>query len=177
MGSALIGLAGALVGALAALIGSTLSERRQSRNEERRWRRDQLATAYEQTLRYLIRAANRRSELDPKIGQGVLKKEHHREWFDDVAEAQYWLLTLTSRCGAAYIDPLLGAARRLDHEVQDLGGAHNNVWATLRRTWYIVLECSRDEMGNGSLTPSGAPKTAREAFEAAAKATCRPTPP
>jgi len=84
MGAALIGLAGALFGAITALVGSSLSDRRQARVERARWQRDQLSSAYEQALRYLLRAANRRSEFEGGRGGAILRQEHQREWFDDL---------------------------------------------------------------------------------------------
>ena len=88
MTAAIIGLTGAIFGAITALVGSSLSDRRQVRVERVRWRRDQLSSAYEQALRYLLRGANRRSEFEGGRGGAILRPEHQREWFDDLVEAQ-----------------------------------------------------------------------------------------
>jgi hypothetical protein len=88
---AFIGLGGVIFGAITALLGAALADRRSTRNEARRWRRDQLAAAYEQTLRAMLRAANRRSEFEDGTGGAILLREHQREWFDDLVEAQVGL--------------------------------------------------------------------------------------
>lgn len=152
MATALIGLAGALLGAVAALVGAALSDRRQLRNEEMRWRRDQMGTAYETTLRYLLRAANRRSEVHPELGRGVLNKEHQREWYDDLVEGHYWLLILISRCGAAQAPRLREAFDLLDRQLQALGeGGPEEVtpwviWNGLRTSAQVVSDCARLDM-------------------------------
>jgi hypothetical protein len=111
---ALIGFGGALLGAAAALLGSRLSDRRRARIEDRQWRRDEVARAYAETIRCLIHAAARRSEVDPKLGLGVLKREHQREWFDDFAEARAWLEILISSADPNQRDHLRGVAHELD---------------------------------------------------------------
>jgi hypothetical protein len=123
MATAFIGLVGALLGAVTALVGAALSDRRQLTNEEMRWRRDQMGAAYETTLRYLLRAANRRSEVDQDLGRGVLNKEHQREWYEDLVEGHSWLLILISRCNAAQTPPLREAFDLLDRQIQALGEA------------------------------------------------------
>jgi hypothetical protein len=150
--TALIGLAGALFGAVTALVGTALSDRRQVRNEEMRWRRDQMGAAYETTLRYLLRAANRRSQVDPQLGRGVLNKEDQREWFDDLVEGQCWLLILISRCGTAQVERIRKAFNLLDDKVKALGeGAPESVtplaiWDALRATAQVVSDCARLDM-------------------------------
>lgn len=121
MATALIGLAGALLGAVTALVGAAPSDRRQLNNEEVRWRRDQMGTAYETTLRYLLRAANRRSQVDPELGRGVLSKEPQREWYDDLVDGHSWLLILISRCGTGQAPPLRDTFDLLDRQIQALG--------------------------------------------------------
>jgi len=78
MTAALSGFAGAVLGALMALVGAMFADRRQAKAETRRWRRDQLEAAYAQTIRYLLRAANRRSEFVGGSGGAVLRLEHQR---------------------------------------------------------------------------------------------------
>ena len=135
--AALVGLSGVIFGAIATLAGSGISDRRQTRNEERRWRRDQLANAYEQALRHLLRAANRRSEFTDS-GIAVLKKEHQREWFDDLIEAEIWLRTITQYCDPADINKFQQAAGLLDSSVERMLASESfaskgvSIWAVLQ---------------------------------------------
>lgn len=157
---AFIALAGTLLGSAAAILGAALNERRQARHEQGRWRRDQLGNAYEQALRYLLRAANRRSAVDPALGAGVLNTEHHRDWFDDLAEAQTWLMVLVSQCGSDQE----GELRRISGELDlDLGstpdhgplhGACDETRCDMRSTARIlrdaaaaVAACARADLG------------------------------
>jgi hypothetical protein len=110
MTAALSGFAGAVLGALMALVGAMFADRRQAKAEARRWRRDQLEAAYAQAIRYLLRAANRRSEFVGGSGGAVLRLEHQREWFGDLVEAQVWMRTVTRYCGSAQTATIQRAA-------------------------------------------------------------------
>ena len=68
MAVAVIGLIGVALGALMTQVGSVLADRRQSRTEAARWRRDQKAAAYDGALRHLLRTANRRSKITGEAG-------------------------------------------------------------------------------------------------------------
>jgi hypothetical protein len=119
---AIIGLVGGTLGAIAALLGTSLSDRRQRRLEETRWRRDRKVSAYEGALRHLIRAMNRRSTLifGRTGSRALMSAEHVRDWYDDIVEAQYWLQVLNSCCGTDYMDRVRDAADALDEAVRSL---------------------------------------------------------
>lgn len=117
---AIIGLVGTTLGALTALLGATLTEKRQARREEARWRRDQRTAAFDGALRHLLRAANRRSEFKDGSGAAILKQEHQREWFDDLVEAQFWLHQGIRYCDASQALALEGAADLLDTHIARL---------------------------------------------------------
>lgn len=129
MTGAIIGLIGAVFGAVAALAGSALSDRRQMRQEDMRWRRDQRGAAYEGALRHLLRASHMRSRIgifDTQVSsvggfsQFSTSDEHQNEWFSELAEAQFWLHTLVSRCEPAQSVRLGDSARRLDETVSSM---------------------------------------------------------
>jgi hypothetical protein len=162
MAAALLGFAGAIFGAVTALLGSAVSDRRQVRNEERRWRRDQLGSAYEQALRYLFRAANRRSELMNGRGAAVLRQKHQREWFDDLVEAQTWLRTATRYCAPIQLDRLRQVADLLDRYINRMVIADRSfdekgfsIWRVLQVCIATVSECARMADGGESTSPSG----------------------
>ncbi|GAA3481642.1 hypothetical protein GCM10018966_061730 [Streptomyces yanii] len=70
----------------------------------------------------LLRAANRRSTITAEAG-AIMAKEHVREWFDDLVEAEYWRRTLTSCCGDAQLARLREAADALDELVAVMVGS------------------------------------------------------
>lgn len=169
---ALIALAGTIVGVVATMLGAAVSDRRQARNEERRWRRDQLNNAYEQALRYLLRAADRRSQVDPGLGAGVLNTEHHRDWFDDLAEARTWLMVLVSCCARDQVSVLRAIVSQLDLDVVSMTSGHGSLPGacdkkgccdmrstarTLRDAAEAVAACARTKLG-----PKTAPHPYRE---------------
>lgn len=122
MAVAVIGLIGVALGALMTQVGSVLTDRRQSRTEAVRWRRDQKAAAYDGALRHLLRAANRRSKLTVGAGAvgAIISQEDVGQLFDDLVEAQFWVHVLATRCGAAQVDRIMGASARLDEFVDYL---------------------------------------------------------
>lgn len=156
MTTALIGLGGVLLGVVAALLGPVLTDRRHFRSEARRWRRDQLATAYEQALRYLLRAANRRSLFQGGRGGAVLNQEHQREWFDDLVEAQVWLRTVARYCDANQVDRIRRTAERLDKYVSRLVSGERfdrkdfSIWKVLQSCITTVTECARIDEGDST---------------------------
>ncbi|MFA1551142.1 hypothetical protein [Actinomadura chokoriensis] len=153
MGSAVIGLVGALLGGAFTLLGAALSERRQARRDDRKWRREQRMSAYDGALRHLLRAANLRSEFAGGRGAAVLKQEHQREWFDDLVEAQFWLHAATRHCDAAQLDRLTGAALLLDSHVALLNTAERfdgkdfSILQILRQCIDTVTDCARLDGG------------------------------
>jgi hypothetical protein len=128
MTAAITGLIGAVFGAMAALVGSALSDRRQARQEDIRWRRDQRVAAYEGALRHLLRAANMRSKVHIQHGAmtGVLSEEHQREWFGDLVDAQFWLHTLISRYEPAQSAHLGDSANELDNAISSMNAGHGS---------------------------------------------------
>lgn len=122
MTATIVGLIGAVLGATAALFGAAWSDRRQARIEEARYRREQRAAAYEGALRYLNRAANRRSELIFGItgSRAYLGGDHVRDWFDDLVEAMHWLRVLESRCGDVQTPLIHQVVKALEEAAKDL---------------------------------------------------------
>jgi len=155
MAAAIIGLVGAMLGALTTLLGTVLTERRQSRREEARWRRDQRAAAYDGTLRHLLRAANLRSEFMGGRGAPVLRQEHQREWFDDLVQAQFWLHQLIRYCDRSQLALLQATATRLDQHIARLISAESygtkgfSILEVLQASIAAVTASARADSGDG----------------------------
>lgn len=177
---ALIGLGGALLGAVTALIGAALADRRSVRNEENRWRRDQLAAAYEQTLRHLLRAANLRSEFTGGRGGAVLRRSHQRDWFNDLVEAQVWLRTVVRYCDSDTAGKLRGAADSLDGYVSRLVSGQRfdqkgfSIWSVLNECIKIVTDAARPSQRETMWQPSSEDDPSREFAALLAAAPKRP---
>ena len=97
MDSAVAGLIGAGIGAVAGITGTFLAQILQSRREHRKWILSRKEDAYSNSLRYLLKALNRRSKITVE-GVAVLSKEDMPEWFTDLSEAQAWITSLTIYC-------------------------------------------------------------------------------
>jgi hypothetical protein len=171
MASAVIGLIGALLGAMVALMGSLVSARLQARQEHVRWLRDRRQAGYEAAVRYILRAANRRSHLALRGGRvtPMMSEDFVREWFDDLVEAQSSLRSLTAICGDHQVARLEDAADRLDEVVTDLNsglklidehaGPKEGVIQKLRGIVSVVAQCGREDLA--------APPTMRSGRQAA----------
>lgn len=153
MAAAIIGLVGALLGALTTMLGAALSERRQARREDGKWRRDQRTAAYDGALRHLLRAANLRSEFAGGNGAAVLRQEHQREWFDDLVQAQFSLHAATRHCEPAQLGRLTEAAALLDSYVARLNSGERfdgkgfSILQVLQTCIATVTDCARRDSG------------------------------
>jgi hypothetical protein len=149
MGSAIFTLLGVVLGGAIAQVGSWLGHRRQVAHESTRWKRDQMVGAYDNALRYLLRAHNRRSRLTAQ-GAQTLTEEHQREFFDDVVEAQFWLRTLHTRCGTIQLDRIGNAIDAVD-TLYDGTFSHEGKLALnltpLKTATDQVRECAAEEIG------------------------------
>jgi hypothetical protein len=116
MAVAIVGLIGVVFGAVVALFGAAWSDRRQARIQEIRYNREQRTAAYEGAIRYLNRAANRRSELlfGATGSRAFLKGDQVSDWFDDLVEAQCWLRLLATRCGRSQMPRIREAVDLLE---------------------------------------------------------------
>jgi hypothetical protein len=100
MDSTVAGLIGAAIGALAAIASALATSMLQERQERKKWQRDKKQEAYANSLRYILRALNKRSKIDMEQG-AILGEDGIKEWFDDISEVQIWLTTLSIYCPPA----------------------------------------------------------------------------
>ena len=63
MDAAVAGLIGAAIGAIAGMTGTLITAYLQAKQEHMKWMRDKRVEAYSNTIRYLVRALNKRSIL------------------------------------------------------------------------------------------------------------------
>ncbi|MCB1824404.1 MAG: hypothetical protein H6974_15560 [Gammaproteobacteria bacterium] len=94
---AVAGLIGAGIGAIAGMSGTLMGQILQSKRENKKWLLSRKEDAYSNSLRYLLKALNKRSKLTAD-GIAVLAKEDMPEWFSDLSEAQAWITSLTIYC-------------------------------------------------------------------------------
>jgi hypothetical protein len=146
----------AVVGASIGFVGGWLSDRRNERQEQARWRREQRTTAYDAALRHLLHAANWRSKTVVKTGTPISEAPERGQWFHEVQQAQFWLRTLGSHCGTTQYDRLHRATDELDDVIASMSsiGASEiligspGATALFRRIAATVAECERSDIGN-----------------------------
>ena len=68
MDSTMAGLIGAAVGALAAIVSAFVASTLQARQEHHIWIRDRRQEAYVNSVKYIVRVLNKRSEVEIKSG-------------------------------------------------------------------------------------------------------------
>lgn len=149
--AAVVGLIGALLGALMTQLGAVLTDHRQVRTEAIRWNRDQKTAAYDNTIRHLLRAANRRSALTGEFA--YIDKAGVRQLFEDLVEAQFWIHTLVTRCDVSQTERITQALQLLDSTVERAGSSEPNpsgkgklnLMATLQQVLTTVTECARED--------------------------------
>jgi hypothetical protein len=149
--AALAGLLGAVIGGGATLLGSLLASRQQARHERDKWLRDWKASAYNNTVRYLLRTANLRSEISVEPGP-LMAMRQVPEFFNDLVEAQYWLAVLTTVCGRRQRAVLEGASRRLNQLIAsepahllrvEVPGDQPRIVLAVNELYELVLACAR----------------------------------
>lgn len=123
---------GASISALAGLIGSIISHWLTSRRDQLQWKRQQEAQhhewlrskkeeSYKKAIRYLLRAANKRSSLIV-TGEFLLEHEYLKEWIDDLIESQTALASLAIHTSDQHKHQIQEAYLQLHHSIQDLLG-------------------------------------------------------
>jgi hypothetical protein len=149
--AALAGLLGAVIGGGATLLGSLLASRQQAGHERDKWLRDWRASAYHNTVRYLLRTANLRSEIGVEPGP-LMAMRQVPEFFNDLVEAQYWLAVLTTVCGRRQRAVLEGASRRLNQLIAsepahllrvEAPGDQPRIVLAVNELYELVLACAR----------------------------------
>jgi hypothetical protein len=142
-----------MVGAVIALFGGMATANGQARRDERKWLLDQRAAAYDGTLEYLLRVANRRSEFADSDGRTALLQEHSLEWFDDLVRAQFWFHKLVRYCDESQRAALSTSAARLDghlHLMLGVNGYYANgssIMGILDDCITVVTTCGREDIG------------------------------
>jgi len=90
-------LLGALIGATTGLAGSLFSQIIIARKNNRVWVRSKKDESYSNTIRYCLRARNKRSKITAE-GETILEQDIIKEWFDDISETIIWGTSLTIYC-------------------------------------------------------------------------------
>lgn len=116
MDTATVGLIGAVLGATGALMAVLLThhftQTREVAKQERDqavarecWLRDQRQSCYHNAVKYLIRvhAVGAQAKNTTSI---TLPQDAPPSWYDDIAEANAWLLSLHYFCGDEYHDDI-----------------------------------------------------------------------
>jgi len=117
--AALAAVLGAGIGALATVAGSALTAHQQGAQQRAVASRQRKEAAYDNAIRSLLRARNRRSVLTAE-GLAVIAKDDIGTLFDDLVDAQHWLSVLVTACGSKQRQPIEAASSRLNDAVNQL---------------------------------------------------------
>jgi hypothetical protein len=152
MDAALAGLLGGVIGASAGLAGSVLTVHLQAKNTETQRKRTHKEEAYANTLRYLDRVLGKASAIELAGADSndlVSGKEYAKEFFDDVADAKYWLNSLTIVCAPE-------VRLRLQQARASLGLYAKFYPSELYQQVYsIVGECAQEDLGGYQAPEAG----------------------
>ena len=168
MDTAIAGLIGASIGAAAGMTGTLLAQILQSRREHRKWLLSKKEDAYSNSLRYLLKALNRRSKITAD-GIAILSKEDMPEWFADLGETQSWITSLTIYCSSDVRDTIKQVAGKFNGVISTLMGNDvliaaehpnenksdriivnqglDNLAETVSFAYTDILKCAQKELG------------------------------
>ena len=151
MDPALAVLLGALVGGGATFLGTIVSNAQQARHTREQQRLDRKVEAYSNSLRSLLRAAHRRSELTVESGSlvSIMGKDMVAAWFDDLVDAEYWTTVLTTACGSRQRPNIQAAAEQLHDTIERFttGDPSLSPLGALREVYKTVATAARADIG------------------------------
>jgi hypothetical protein len=147
---ALAGLLGALVGGGATVAGSILGNTQQARHERRDRHEQRKVEVYSNSLRSLLRAAHRRSEVQVESGKlmSIMGKDMIATWFDDLVDAEYWTTVLTTACGSRQRAVVQEAARAL-HQAVNMFVSSSGIppQQELEKVYEAIADAARQDIG------------------------------
>jgi len=123
MSATIAGLLGAVIGALAVVASTFVTYSLQAKQEHRKWLRNKRQEAYANSVRYILRVLNKRSELSIE-GGAFLGKDAQKEWFDDMSEALTWITTLAMYCPNTQQKQILDVLREIQDTVSGIVNGH-----------------------------------------------------
>ena len=150
MDPALAGLLGALVGGGATFVGTVVSNTQQARHTRDRQRLERKVEAYSNSVRSLLRAAHRRSEVTTKSGASVsiMGQDQVAAWFDDLIDAEYWTTVLTTACGSRQRQAIQEAAKSLHDAIDEFTTSGRRLpLDALQSVYRTVAEAARADIG------------------------------
>src|SRR5215217_8234197 len=150
MNAAIAGLIGAAIGALASILGTVVTQFLQARATARNRLRDKKEEAYSNTLRYLLRVQNKRSEMSVKGGQltTILGEDDVKVWFDDVIEAQFWVTSLSVYCSPSYRNKILDNSSQMNQAVKEfLSEGGSMPIKSFERAYDEIADCAKGDIG------------------------------
>jgi hypothetical protein len=152
MDAAIAGLIGAAIGAVAGMAGTLTTTYLQAKQEHAKWIRDKRVEAYSNTIRYLVRALNKRSSLSIEGGNltSVMGKDVIKEWFDDLSEILVWLSAASIYCTKSQQSKIAHATQVVNKAVCDFvnsSSAASELQSVISSALGIVEECARQDVG------------------------------
>ncbi len=172
MDSSTASLIGAFIGALAGVSGAVVTQMLNTKKEQKQWCRLKKDESYSNTLRYCMKARNKRSKINAKVGP-ILGEDAVKEWFDEINEASVWLTNLSIYCSPLYKDEIVKVSEVLRKSIEAFCGHSDiksdginttqisrpltgkvnipNLFSSLKHVHETILECARKDIGFNGL--------------------------
>jgi hypothetical protein len=152
MDAAIAGLIGAAIGAVAGMAGTLITTYLQAKQEHAKWIRDKRVEAYSNTIRYLVRALNKRSSLAIKgdTFTSVMGEDVTKEWFDDLSEILVWLSAVSIYCSKNQQSKIADTTQVVDKAVCDFVNSGSTIFDlqnVISTALDTVEDCARKEIG------------------------------
>lgn len=153
MDAALAGLIGAGIGAFAGIVGTFVTNYLQASQEHKKWIRDKRVESYSNSIRYLLRVINKRSQISIEGGRliTIMGKDVQKEWFDDLNEAVAWLSSLSIYCSKEQSKDVNLAFRKIENIVLSIINPNSDVsdlsGGDASSALDIIVSCARKDIG------------------------------
>jgi predicted transcriptional regulator len=152
MDAAIAGLIGAAIGAVAGMAGTLVTTYLQAKQEHAKWIRDKRVEAYSNTIRYLVRALNKRSRFAIEGGTftSVMGEDVMKEWFDDLSEILAWLSAVSIYCSKNQQSQIVYTTQVVDKAVCNFvnsGSTISDLQNAISTALDTVEDCARKDVG------------------------------
>lgn len=119
----------------------------QSKRDHKKWRLSKKEEAYSNTLRYLLKVLNRRSQITAD-GITFISKEHLPQWFQDISEAQAWMTSLTIVCSSNVRAEINSVSEKLNAEMSLFLGMEMKIGEAKELDQVRIVSPSKPITGN-----------------------------
>ena len=160
MDPSVAGLIGAVIGAVAGVSGTLVAHYLRLRAERSKWLKSKREEAYVNAIRFLLKSLYTRTDIG--ADGTTIRKDAIKGLFDDLNEAQIWLIHLSIYCSRKYKETILKASESFSNSFSNFFG-YNSIMdeyiddkdllinvssgtSIVLEAYRIIVKCARKEL-------------------------------